>query len=155
MSFNNPVMPWRELDKVLSWAKHGELTARKPAGTPEHPVRRADAPVPYAELHVHSGFSFLDGANEPEQLVAEAARLGLEALAITDHDGLYGAVRLAQAAKDTGVKTVFGAELSLAADRAERTGVEDPAGAHLLLLARGVDGYRSLSRAIGDARLAG
>jgi error-prone DNA polymerase len=155
VSFNNPVMPWRELDKVLSWAKHGELTARKPAGPPEHPVRRAEAPVPYAELHVHSGFSFLDGANEPEQLVAEAARLGLEALAITDHDGLYGAVRLAQAAKGTGVKTVFGAELSLAANRAERTGVEDPAGAHLLLLARGVDGYRSLSRAIGDARLAG
>jgi error-prone DNA polymerase len=154
VSFNNPVMPWRELDKVLSWAKHGELTA-KPAEPPAQPVRRAAAAVPYAELHSHSGFSFLDGASEPEELLAEAARLGLEALAITDHDGLYAAVRLAQAAKDTGVATVFGAELSLMADTAERTGVNDPPGEHLLLLARGAEGYRSLSQAIGDARLAG
>jgi error-prone DNA polymerase len=110
-------------------------------------VRRVEGAVPYAELHVHSGFSFLDGASEPEELVAEAARLGLTALALTDHDGLYGVVRLAQAAKDTGLATVFGAELSLAADMVERTGVNDPLGAHLLLLARGAEGYRSLSRA--------
>ncbi|HEV2344608.1 MAG TPA: error-prone DNA polymerase [Actinocrinis sp.] len=149
-------MPWRELDKALSWAKHGELTAKppKPAEAPE-PIRRAEATVPYAELHAHSGFSFLDGASDPEDLVAEAARLGLEALALTDHDGLYGVVRLAQAAKGSGVRTVFGAELSLAADTVERTGIEDPLGAHLLLLARDVDGYRSLSKAIGDAHLAG
>ncbi|HTJ69974.1 MAG TPA: error-prone DNA polymerase [Actinospica sp.] len=153
MGFNNPVMPWRELDKILSWTRHGELTAKAAEQPP--PIRRAEAPVPYAELHVHSGFSFLDGASEPEALVAEAARLGLEALAITDHDGLYGAVRLAQAARDSGVRTVFGAELSLAADRVERTGVPDPPGAHLLLLARGAEGYRSLSQAIGQARRAG
>ena len=154
MGFDNPVVPWRELDRALSWTKHGELEPAA-AGTPDRPVRRADAPVAYAELHCHSDFSFLDGASEPETLVAEAARLGLEALAITDHDGLYGAVRMAQAAKGTGVKTVFGAELSLAADRVERTGVNDPEGAHLLLIARDLDGYRSLSKAIGDARLRG
>jgi error-prone DNA polymerase len=162
MSFNNPVMPWRELDKVLSWTKHGDLSARARAVQKEEesrvPVRRSPlgpAGVAYAELHVHSAFSFLDGASEPEALVAEAARLGLETIALTDHDGLYGAVRLAQAAKDAGVGTVFGAELSLAADRAERTGVPDPVGGHLLLLARDLDGYRRLSKAIGDARLAG
>ena len=158
MSFNNPVMPWRELDKVLSWTKHGDLTARKPHGAaapPAEPIRRAEAAVPYAELHVHSSFSFLDGASDPEDLVAEAARLGLEILALTDHDGFYGVVRLAQAAKNAGVRTAFGAELSLSADTVERTGIEDPAGAHLLLLARDVDGYRSLSKAIGDAHLAG
>jgi error-prone DNA polymerase len=154
VSFNNPVMPWRELDRILSWTKHGELTLKSP-GPGGQPVQRAEAAVPYAELHVHSDFSFLDGASEPEALVAEAARLGLEALAITDHDGLYGAVRLAQAAKGTGVRTVFGAELSLSADTVERTGVNDPLGAHLLLLARDVDGYRSLSKAIGDAHLKG
>jgi error-prone DNA polymerase len=154
VGFDNPVVPWRELDRALSWTKHGDLEPGA-ADPPARPVRRADAPVAYAELHCHSDFSFLDGASEPEALVAEAARLGLEALAITDHDGLYGAVRLAQAARDTGVKTVFGAELSLAADRVERTGVNDPEGAHLLLLARDLDGYRSLSKAIGDARLAG
>ena len=156
MGFDNPVVPWRELDKALSWTKHGDLTA-KPPKAPEarSTVRRVEGAVSYAELHVHSGFSFLDGASEPEELVAEAARLGLTALALTDHDGLYGVVRLAQAAKGTGLATVFGAELSLAADTVERTGIEDPLGAHLLLLARGVDGYRSLSKAIGDARLAG
>ena len=49
----------------------------------------------YAELHCHTNFSFLDGASHPEELVAEAARLGLAALAVTDHDGFYGIVRFA------------------------------------------------------------
>ena len=55
--------------------------------------------VPYAELHCHSAFSFLDGASTPETLVAEASRLGLDALALTDHDGFYGVVRFAEAAE--------------------------------------------------------
>lgn len=153
MGFDNPVVPWRELDKTLSWMKHGDLTAKK-LYEPSEPIRRVEGAVPYAELHAHSGFLFLDGASAPEALVAEAARLGLEALALTDHDGLYGVVRLAQAAKDTGLAAVFGAELSLVADTVERTGIEDPFGAHLLL-ARDADGYRSLSKAIGDAHLLG
>ena len=49
----------------------------------------------YAELHCHTNFSFLDGASHPEELAEEAARLGLAGLAVTDHDGLYGAVRFA------------------------------------------------------------
>ena len=156
MSGFNPVVPWREVDKRLSWGRHGELTAVKadrptPAARPDTTGGR----VPYAELHVHSSFSFQDGASDPAVLAAEAAALGLEALAITDHDGLYGAVRFAEAARAAGLKTVFGVELSLGAATAERTGVPDPPGAHLLLLARGIDGYRSLSRAIGQARLAG
>ena len=63
--------------------------------------------VPYAELHAHSAFSFLDGASQPEEMVAEAVRLGLSALAITDHDGLYGVVRFAEAARDAGLDTVW------------------------------------------------
>src|SRR5690554_1614227 len=55
----------------------------------------------YCELHAHSNFSFLDGASHPEELVARAALLGLPALAITDHSGLYAAVRLHQAAAET------------------------------------------------------
>jgi error-prone DNA polymerase len=159
VSFNNPVMPWRELNKTLSWTRHGELepaadeeTSQGPSTTPPRPV---GPPVPYAELHAHSAYSFLDGASSPRELVAEAERLGLTALAVTDHDGLYGAVQLAQAAKGSPVATVFGTELSLSADHAERTGRPDPPGAHLLLLARDADGYRSLSRAIGDAHLRG
>ncbi len=69
--------------------------------------------VRYAELHTHSAYSFLDGASTPEELVEEAARLNLRAIALTDHDGLYGVVRLAEAARELDVATVFGAELSL------------------------------------------
>ncbi|XNQ42670.1 error-prone DNA polymerase [Georgenia phoenicis] len=107
----------------------------------------------YAELHAHSTFSFLDGANQPEELAVEAHRLGLSALAVTDHDGLYGVVRFAEAARRIGLPAVIGAELTLgAAERA--TGQMDPPGTHLLALARGPQGYRSLSRAIAEAHLA-
>lgn len=111
----------------------------------------------YAELHAHSAFSFLDGASQPEELVHEAARLGLSGLALTDHDGLYGVVRFAQAARDAGLPTVFGSELHLPAPGGvldEPTGTPDPRATHLLVLARGADGYRSLSRAIAEAHLA-
>ncbi|WP_062316830.1 error-prone DNA polymerase [Demequina maris] len=115
----------------------------------------------YAELHSHSAFSFLDGASQPEEMAAEAGRLGLSALAITDHDGLYGAVRFAGAAREIGLPTVFGAELSLAADGPggrpvldPPTGVPDPRASHLVVLARGASGYSRLSHAIGMAHLA-
>ena len=71
----------------------------------------------YAELHCHSNFSFLDGASHPEELVEEAARLGLDALAVTDHDGMYGVVRFAEAAGTAGLPTVFGAEVTLGLTR--------------------------------------
>ena len=83
---------------------------------PAHLERRTSS-VPYAELHCHSHFSFLDGASSPEELAEEAARLGLESLALTDHDGFYGVVRFAEAARAVGVPTVFGAELSLGLTR--------------------------------------
>ncbi len=106
----------------------------------------------YAELHAHTAFSFLDGAALPEDMVEQAHALGLSALAITDHNGFYGVVRFAQAAKELHMPTVFGAELSLACD-AERTGTADPEGDHLLVLARGPEGYRRLSRAMADAHM--
>ncbi|WP_297083926.1 error-prone DNA polymerase [uncultured Demequina sp.] len=118
--------------------------------------------VDYAELHAHSAFSFLDGASHPEEMAAEAGRLGLSALAITDHDGLYGAVRFANAARAIDLPTVFGAELHLGAPETPGgppvldppTGVPDPRGSHLLVLARGPEGYGRLSHAIGMAHLA-
>ena len=76
--------------------------------------------------------------------MAAAARLGLAALALTDHHGLYGAVRFAEAARACGLPTVFGAEVTLAPAGA-RTGVPDPAGAHLVVLARDPEGYARLS----------
>ncbi|HSV67137.1 MAG TPA: error-prone DNA polymerase [Mycobacteriales bacterium] len=103
--------------------------------------------VTWYELHCHSNFSFLDGASHPEELVEQAARLGVGGLALTDHDGFYGVVRFAEAAANQGVRTLFGAELSLGLS-APRHGVPDPEGRHLLVLAREPAGYRTLSRAI-------
>jgi error-prone DNA polymerase len=110
--------------------------------------------VPYAELHCHSNFSFLDGASHPEELVAEAARLRLGALALTDHDGLYGVVRFSETARAMGLASVFGAELTLVPSRG-RTGDPDPVGTHLVVLARDPDGYARLSGAIAEAHLTG
>jgi error-prone DNA polymerase len=109
----------------------------------------------YAELHCHSNFSFLDGASHPEELADEAARLGLAALAVTDHDGLYGAVRFALAARAAGLPTVFGAELTLDALRTPPNGYADPPGEHLVVLAQGPVGYARLARAVSAAQLAG
>lgn len=119
---------------------------------PPETSRRRSA-VPYAELHAHSAYSFLDGASTPEELVEEAARLDLRAIALTDHDGLYGVVRFAEAAAELGMATVFGAELSLS--NIPRTQDPDPPAPHLLVLARGPEGYRRLSRQLGAAHLAG
>ena len=101
----------------------------------------------YAELHCHSNFSFLDGASHPEELVEEAARLGLSALALTDHDGFYGVVRFAEVAREVGLPTVFGSELTLGAPRKPPNGVADPPGEHLLVLAEGPVGHARLARA--------
>lgn len=127
---------------------------RREAFVPSAPAPRASrSVVPYAELHAHTAFSFLDGAAQPEDMVEQAHRLGLTALAVTDHNGFYGVVRFAEAALEVGLPTVFGAELSLARD-AERTGAADPEGDHLLVLARGQEGYRRLSRAMAQAHMA-
>jgi error-prone DNA polymerase len=136
----------------------GELVRRPEAG--RVPWARPEAGrVPWAELHCHSAFSFLDGAAAPGELVAEAARLGLETLAITDHDGMYGVPQFAQAAArleqhGARLRTVFGAELSLGLPSAQ-TGVPDPEGRHLLVLARDPEGYRRLCSVISAAQLAG
>lgn len=178
MSWNNGPPTWAELEQVLSGrpAPHirddgedgPESGVPATAGRPTGPV------VPYAELHAHSAYSFLDGASQPEELVAEAARLGLEAIALTDHNGYYGVVRFAEAAAEWGIRTVYGAELTLVdskVDSKERTvpsdpfgqetrnsapreGAADPGGTHLLVLARGQEGYRRLSRQIAAAHLA-
>src|SRR5213592_265769 len=65
----------------------------------------------YAELHCHTNFSFLEGASHPEDLVARAVELGLAAVAVTDHNGLYGAPRFAQAAHQAGLAAIVGAEV--------------------------------------------
>ncbi|MGH3946158.1 MAG: error-prone DNA polymerase [Pseudonocardiaceae bacterium] len=141
-----------------AWTRHRDRYEPPPLLTPAQFVASQFVPAqprtPYAELHCHSNFSFLDGASHPEELVEEAARLGLDAIAITDHDGMYGVVRFAEAARELGVKTIFGAELSLGLT-APQNGIPDPEGEHLLVLARDPEGYRRLSRVISDAQLRG
>ena len=175
MGWNNPPLSWQEFERTLSRrpASRTPDSAEDPAepGTPAGPAlpalpalppsALASTAVPYAELHAHSSFSFLDGATNPRGLVAEATRLGLTGLAITDHNGLYGAANFAEeaqlAARAAGVSpllTVYGAELSLGLS-APQLGVADPEGTHLLVLARGAAGYHRLAAAITEGQLAG
>src|SRR5919202_6817636 len=157
MGWNNPTMRWAELERRLSGlpgADDAPVSRRKRASTTARTIERPQAVTPYAELHCHSHYSFLDGASSPLELVEEAVRLGLSALAITDHDGFYGAPALAEAAAGYGLPTVYGAELSLGLT-GPQNGVPDPEGTHLLVLARGVEGYHRLAAAMTDAHLRG
>ncbi|MCU1697627.1 MAG: polymerase, partial [Mycobacterium sp.] len=171
MGWHNGPPSWAEMERVLTGkprragsrlpepdADGGDSPAwSRKRGSYEPPEKnrtgKAHTSTPYAELHAHSAYSFLDGASTPEELVEEAARLDLRAIALTDHDGLYGVVRFAEAAKELDVATVFGAELSLG--NVARTEEPDPPGPHLLVLARGPEGYRRLSRQLTRAHLAG
>ncbi len=175
MGWDNPPVPWRELQQRLTW---GTAPPSHPPGPRRLDLQRArpEPPDPpwtelqwaelqWAELHCHSSFSFLDGASSPAELVAEAAHRGLAALAITDHDGMYGVPQFAQAAAKlkeltgTSLGTIVGAELSLGTAQktspTERAGPADPPGEHLLILARDPDGYRRLCWVISRAQLAG
>ncbi|HVQ98221.1 MAG TPA: PHP domain-containing protein, partial [Mycobacterium sp.] len=78
---------------VLGPADDGPWSPKRGRYQPPGQDRTVRSSVAYAELHAHSAFSFLDGASTPEELVEEAARLDLRAIALTDHNGLYGAVR--------------------------------------------------------------
>ncbi|MDT8369533.1 MAG: error-prone DNA polymerase [Longimicrobiales bacterium] len=111
-----------------------------------------DATPPYIELHAHSGYSFLDGASHPEELVLRAKELGYPALALTDHDGVYGAMEFAQIARLHGVQPVTGAEISLRGCFGD-TPDEPVRGHHLTLLAETPTGYANLCRLISRLRL--
>ncbi len=131
--------------------------------------RRASVPPDYVELHCHSGFSLLDGASNPEPLIARAAAVGMQAVALTDHDDLGGAVRWAEAGKEYGVEAIIGLEVTVG-DANGGTGAQGHRGtarelprprapvppcppvSHLTLLAMNQDGYRNLSRLVTLAR---
>src|SRR6202789_493640 len=105
------------------------IQARSPSlGTP-----------PYVELHCHSAYSFLDGVSLPDELAHSAVELGHAALALTDHNSVSGSMELSQAAKDTGVRAIHGAEIDL----------DD--GRHLTLLVRDAHGWRNLCRILTHA----
>src|SRR5882762_9153479 len=95
----------------------------------------------YAELHCHSAYSFLDGASPPDELLAEAHRLGYPAVALTDRNGIYGSLALAHAAIPLGMQAITGAEVTLTD------------GSHLVLLAETPRGYTNLCRLLTEAHL--
>jgi len=173
--WRNPPVTWPELERRLSgrgpgraasghedpWAPGdgGDSPAWSRKRLPYEPGaldRRRNA-TPYAELHCRSNFSFGCGASDPEELVEEAVRLGLEAVGLTDRNGLYGVVRFAEAARAYGLSTVFGAELIGVepGTAGSDTGSSDADAADLVVLARGPEGYAQLARAISEAQLAG
>ncbi|MDQ3405300.1 MAG: error-prone DNA polymerase [Actinomycetota bacterium] len=170
MGWNNPPVRWSELERVLSGrvpevgdgGDSPAWTRRRERYTPPTSLGASvigdqvdgDTRVPYAELHCHSNFSFLDGASHPEELVEAASLLGLDAIALTDHDGMYGVVRFAEAARELGMRTVYGTELSLGLT-APQAGAPDPEGEHLLLLAEKDTGYHRLCRVLTSAHLRG
>src|SRR5215472_6562289 len=93
----------------------------------------------YVELHAHSAYSFLDGASQPEELAARAAELGYETLALTDHDGVYGSLEFAHAAKHFGIRPITGAEVTLGDE------------SHITLLVESARGYANLCRLLTAA----
>jgi len=101
----------------------------------------SETPLPYVELHCHSNYSFKEGASYTAELLVQAKKLGMEALAITDHDNLCGAMEFAQAARSVGIKAIIGVELTLAS------------GHHLTLLAENAEGYRNICRLTTRAHL--
>ena len=110
-----------------------------PGGRLRRPGGAAGQGRGYVELHCHSAYSFLDGASHPEELALRAAELGYEALALTDHEGVYGSLELAHAAKLLGVRAITGAEVTL----------HD--GAHVTLLVESPQGYANLCRLLTAA----
>ncbi len=95
----------------------------------------------YVPLWTKSNFSFLEGASHAEELVAEAARLGLTAIALTDRDGVYGVVRAWQKARELGIQLIVGAQVT----------VDD--GSRVVLLVQDRAGYANLCRLLSAGRL--
>src|SRR5688572_28259487 len=100
----------------------------------------------FVHLRCHSAYSFLDGASTPEELVEVAVEQGMDALALTDANGLYGAVRFWGAAKERGIKPIFGVELAL---------LDLGIGERVVLLAKDRQGWTSLCRIVSASQLAG
>ena len=125
----------RHLEGRIPCARRRRRRRPVPGRVPDTGSGRA----PYVELHAHSAYSFLDGASLPEELAARAAELGYDALALTDHDGVYGSLEFAHAAKHFGVRPITGAEVTL------------EGGRHVTLLCESQPGYANLCRILTDA----
>ena len=136
---------WDEFERRRAQIEAGVPVPRMPRGSPPPIPEEALGGVPYVELHAHSYYSLLEGASSPDELVHSAAEQGHAALALTDHDGMFGAMEFAHAARAAGIRPITGLELTVSEPAATRdTGTE--VRSHLTLLAETRQGYANLCR---------
>ncbi len=111
--------------------------------------------MPFTHLHVHTEFSMLDGISHIDGLVSHAKELGMDALGLTDHGGMYGAIDFYTACRDAGIKPIIGSELYVARGSRHGRGAADKLPAHLTVLAQNAAGYRNLVKLVTKANLEG
>ncbi|MFH1560332.1 MAG: DNA polymerase III subunit alpha [Chloroflexota bacterium] len=109
----------------------------------------------FTHLHNHTEYSLLDGLSKIGPMVQRARESGMEALAITDHGGLYGAIEFYTECKEAGIKPIIGLEAYLAQESRHSKSPADKSPHHLLLLARDMEGYRNLLQLSSKAHLEG
>jgi DNA polymerase-3 subunit alpha len=109
----------------------------------------------FTHLHLHTDYSLLDGACDVDKLVDRVANIGQQAVAITDHGNIYGAVHFFEAAKKRGIKPILGCELYICKKDDHRADPQGDDYNHLLVLAENEEGYRNLVRLTSEASLHG
>ena len=108
----------------------------------------------FVHLHVHSEYSLLDGLAKIPDLVKKAKELGMEALALTDHGAMYGAIKFYHKAKEADIKPIIGVEAYMAKkSRFDKVAGEDDDQYHLILLAKNNTGYRNLMKLVTRSNL--
>ncbi|GAG71775.1 unnamed protein product, partial [marine sediment metagenome] len=113
-------------------------------------------PKDFVHLHVHTHYSLLDGLAKPADLVAKAKKIGMKALAITDHGAMYGASEFYKACKDAGIKPIIGVELYISPRRMQdKTPKIDTSPYHIVLLAKNNTGYKNLLKLVSKAHIVG
>lgn len=131
------------------WISGGRSMARyADSSDDEFPERDRPPAIPYAELHCHTNYSFKEGASEAWDLLVRAKKLGIHAIAITDHDNLCGAMEFSQMAGEIGIQAIIGVEVTLATPSLSGLG-----GHHVTLLAETAAGYSNICKLVSKAHM--
>jgi len=142
-----------ELEGLLNQIEAQESATGTPPASPDAPTRPQRD---FVHLHVHSEYSLLDGLSPVQQIVAEAKRSGMRAVALTDHGSLCGAIDFYLAARAAGIKPIIGVEAYVSPrGMAEKSGAQDRNYFHLVLLAKNLEGYQNLLKLVSRAHLEG
>ncbi len=131
------------------WISGGRSLVRySDVAAEDFPERTTPPETPYAELHCHTNYSFKEGSSEAWDLLVRAKKLGIHALAVTDHDNLCGAMEFSQIARELGIKAIIGVEVTLSSQSASGLG-----GHHLTLLAETATGYSNICKLVTRAHM--